>query len=268
MAYRVIGEGQPLVLLHGFGENADVWHRQISFLEKECLLIVPDIPGTGESGMLADMTMEGMATAIKAILEEEKDILTMVSPNGDLVDGKVIMIGHSMGGYITLAFASMYPDHLKAFGLFHSTAFADSEEKKETRRKGIEFIRNHGAEAFLKTAVSNLFSPLTKDEKSEIIEGFSGGLAAFTDESLVAYYEAMIQRPDRTDLLKTTDVPVLFIMGKFDNAAPYQDVLRQTHLPTISHIHTLHRSGHMGMLEETEKSNRILKEFLLEMEKW
>ena len=80
------------------------------------------------------------------------------------------LIGHSMGGYITLAFAEKYPELLNAFGLFHSTAYADDDAKKETRRKGIEFIKNKGVSAFLKNTTPNLFSEKTKKENPQLVE--------------------------------------------------------------------------------------------------
>jgi pimeloyl-ACP methyl ester carboxylesterase len=75
----------------------------------------------------------------------------------------------------------------------------------------------------------------------------------------------MMQRPDRTNVLKTSTVPVLFIMGEDDNAIPIKDVLEQCHLPGKSYIHVLNYSGHMGMLEEADKSNKALAQFLSEI---
>ena len=103
---------------------------------------------------------------------------------------------------------------------FIPRAFADSDEKKETRKKGIDFIRQHGAFEFLKNTIPNLFSPISKDEKPELIDGFIRGLHNFSPQAIVSYYEAMMQRSDTTDLLKTTHLPVLFVIGKYDNAIP------------------------------------------------
>lgn len=120
--YRIIGEGQPIVLLHGFAEDGDIWDQQAVYLKNNYLLIIPDLPGSGRSELSDDVSMEAMAGAVYAILEKEKV-------------AEVIMIGHSMGGYVTLAFAERFPSLLKAFGLFHSTAFADSEEKSFQEEK-------------------------------------------------------------------------------------------------------------------------------------
>ncbi len=249
--YRVFGSGIPVLLIHGFGEDGEVWKQQVEYLKDKAQLIVPDLPGSGQSEMIDDMSMEGMAEVMHAIIhEEELDTVTA--------------IGHSMGGYILLALVEKYWNHIDAFGLFHSTAFADSEEKKATRRKGIDFIREHGAFEFLKTATPNLFSPMTRDEQPKIIDEQVAIGNNFSADALVSYYEAMIKRPDRTNMLQKTTLPVLFIMGKYDMAVPMQDGLKQCYMPKISYIHILQQSGHMGMLEESGLSNRFLDEFLLQ----
>ena len=247
--YRLIGNGRPVALIHGFGEDSEVWENQVSYLKDSFQLIIPDLPGCGQSQLINDMTMEGMAETIHAILHKENiDTCTV--------------IGHSMGGYIVLALAEKYWNHLDALGLFHSSAYADNEEKKVARRKGIDFINGHGAFEFLQTTTPNLFSSRTTNERPELIDQFLHRLSNFSPATLVSCYEAMMQRPDRTELLSKTPIPVLFIMGEYDNAVPLQDGLRQCHLPGKSYIHILHQSAHMGMLEEAETSNRILEKFL------
>jgi len=248
--YRNIGSGDPVIFVHGFGEDGNIWNEQIEFLKDKYHLIVPDLPGSGKSEMIDDMTMEGMAEVLHTIIHEEN------------ID-KCTVIGHSMGGYITLALVESYWNHVNAFGLFHSSAFPDTEEKKQTRKKGIEFARQHGAFEFLKTATPNLFSPNSKSGIPKTIEKLISSLASFSTDALVSYYEAMMKRPDRTHILKNTKNPVLFIAGEHDNAIPLTDVLKQCHLPEKSYFHLLKKSGHMGMMEETEKANRILEEFLV-----
>ena len=251
ICYSVYGNGQSVILIHGFGEEASIWKNQVASLKEKFQLIVPSLPGSGKSEIIEDMSMEGMAEVINAIILHEN-----IAP--------CPVIGHSMGGYITLAFVEKYPEYVTAFGLFHSTAFADNEEKKAIRRKGIQFIRQNGAFEFLKTATSNLFSPKTKNENPELINEQVASLNNFSSIALVLYYEAMMKRPDRTEVLRKAAVPVLFIMGTFDVAVPVEDGLKQCQLPEKSYFHILQHSGHMGMLEELENSNRILEEFLLE----
>jgi pimeloyl-ACP methyl ester carboxylesterase len=249
--YRSAGNGDPVMLVHGFGEDGNVWDKQVEHFKNKYHLIVPDLPGSGESEMIDDMSMDGIAEVLHTII------------HGENID-KCTVIGHSMGGYITLALVERYWNHVNAFGLFHSSAFADTEEKKATRKKGIEFIKQHGAFEFLKTATPNLFSPNSKEQTPNSINDFIESLKGFTSKALISYYEAMMSRPERSSILKKTTNPVLFVAGEHDNAVPLNDILKQCHLPEKSYFHVLKNSGHMGMIEEAQNANRILEEFLLE----
>ncbi|HJW17746.1 MAG TPA: alpha/beta hydrolase [Flavisolibacter sp.] len=262
LSYRCQGEGAVVVLLHGFGEDSSIWKNQFEAFPA-LKLIIPDLPGTGRSDMIDDMSMEGLAESIKALIEHET--ASLFFKEGE--PHSVIMIGHSMGGYITLAFAEKYHHMLRGFGLFHSTAFADSEEKKQIRQKGIGFIQSHGAIEFLKTSIPNLYSPVTKEKNPQLIEEQINVSRNFSPSSLVSYYVSMINRPDRTEVLKQTHLPVLFVLGKYDTAVPLKDGLEQSYLPELSYIHILNESGHMGMIEEGVEADRILKNYIASVTK-
>ena len=249
--YYVAGRGAAVVLLHGFGEEGSIWKPQVPHLQKAFKVIVPHLPGTGGSELQPDMRLEGLAEAVKAVLDAEGVT-------------ECVLIGHSMGGYVTLAFAEKWGAYVKGFGLFHSTAFADSEEKKATRQKGIEFIRQHGAHAFLKTTVPNLYSPATKAARPALIEEHLQAVQHFTDAALINYYEAMMARPDRTHVLKQARVPVLMVLGRHDAAVPPDDGWTQSHMPQKTYIHMLEESGHMGMVEEVDNSKRLLHDYLIQ----
>jgi len=248
ICYHTTGNGKPLMLVHGFGEDSTVWNRQVDFLKDDYKLIMPDLPGSGQSALLENAGIDEYADVLKAILDKEN------------ID-KCVMLGHSMGGYITLAFAEKYPDSLEKFGLIHSTAFADDEEKKATREKGIAFIEKNGAYEFLKTSIPGLFAAaFTKDHPAEIEKLVDKG-KDFTAEALIQYYRAMIARPDRTAVLKSFHGPILFIFGAHDKAIPFPKSLQQSYVAAVSHVHILRKSGHMGMWEETELMNRYIKDF-------
>jgi pimeloyl-ACP methyl ester carboxylesterase len=259
--YRITGKGKPVVLLHGFGEDGTIWNDQVEFLKNEYQLIIPDLPGSGSSQLIEDMSIEGMAECMSDLIRHE------VLKEFELAN--VIILGHSMGGYITLAIAEKYPELLHSFGLVHSTAYADGEEKKATRARSIEFIKANGAYKFLKTSIPGLFRLEgrgktlegrceTREECEKLIERGKD----FTAEALVSYYTAMINRPDRTEVLKNFNGPVLFIIGQHDKAVSYTQNLQECHLPKISHVHVMRESAHMSMLEETDKLNEILANFL------
>lgn len=253
ISYKINGSGLPVMLVHGFGEDDTILRYQIASLKDTFQLIVPQLPGTGNSELQDDTSMESLADALHQVAK-------------DAGIEKFVLIGHSMGGYAALAFAEKYSHHLLALGMFHSSAYADKEEKKEARRKGIEFIKEHGGTAFLKTVTLNLFSDFTKKNKPEILNETLDKIPSFTDESLIAYYTAMMNRKDRTDILSNLKVPVLFILGKYDQSVPFEDGLKQSALPEKSFVTILQETGHMGMLEETQKSNEALNKFLMEIQ--
>ena len=253
--YHTEGKGKGVVLLHGFGEDHRIWKYQFEKLKENFFVIAPDLPGSGKSEMIErSITIGDYAEVVKAIVTAENNKNNQLS--------LFTFIGHSMGGYIAIAFAEKYPELLNAFGFFHSSAYADDEQKKETRRKGIDFIRNNGAAAFLKITIPNLFWDKTKKENAGIVEDLINLSKDFSAESLIQYYQAMIQRPDRTSTLQFFSKPVLFLIGKNDTAVPLPVSLTQCYLPSVSHIHILQSSGHMGMWEEKEKTNEILHGFL------
>ena len=257
IVYYTIGDGPVVVLAHGFGETASVWKNQFhSFPDFK--LIIPDLPGSGASDMIEDMSMEGIAEVLKAIIVHEE--ASLFFKEGE--PGSVVMIGHSMGGYISLAFAEKYPQMLKGLGLFHSTAFADTEEKKETRRKGIDFIEKNGAFDFLKATAPNLFSELTKEKNPTFIEQHLDSVRNFSTVSLVSYYKAMMARPERSNILKEINIPILIVAGKYDNAVPLKESLTLAHIPELSYFHILDNSGHMGMIEERAATNLLLSDYL------
>ena len=255
IGYRISGKGLTVVLLHGFGEDGTIWDNQYNTL-KGYRFIIPDLPGSGLSAPVNETSLEEMAEAVFYLIQQEfgEDRFTG--------NEKIVLIGHSMGGYVSLAFAEKYPKWLYGLGLFHSTSYPDTEDKKQNRIRGIQFIKDHGAYEFLKTAIPNLYSPITKDNHPQIIEEQLGRSHNFSSESLVSYYKAMIERKSRTFLLKEAAYPVLFVLGKYDMAVPLKDGLEQCILPDFSYIHILENSAHMGMREEASEANRIINNFL------
>ncbi len=253
VAYRVCGTGHPLILLHGFGEDGNIWEQQVATLQESNRIYVPDLPGTGLSASAlaaeSEWTIEKFAHVIKEIaLNEHLSTFTL--------------LGHSMGGYITLAFAEAYPDMLQGFGLIHSSAYADNKEKIASRNKGIDFINEHGAVKFLEQMIPGLYGDQFKQLHGEEISRHVESMKEISDESLNSYYKAMMVRPDRTHILSEAQKPVLFIIGAEDKTVNLSDSLAQSHLPEESHVTLLENSAHMGMREETMKTTAAIKAYL------
>jgi pimeloyl-ACP methyl ester carboxylesterase len=256
--YTVRGAGEPVVLVHGFAEDGTLWQNQVPVLENKYRLIIPDLPGSGRSAISNEQlstanvqwSMDYFAECIRHILDKEG------------IEA-VAMIGHSMGGYITLAFAEKYPHRLSLLGLFHSTAFADSEEKKTTRRRGIEFIQQNGAARFLEQVIGNTFCDEFKKQQPATVKEIITRFINFEPLALIKYYEAMMARPDRTAVLKSFPRPVLLISGRYDAAVPLEQGLQQSYMPGLCYFHILEHSAHMGMWEEPRLANTFLSAFLM-----
>ncbi len=256
--YHKAGNGLPVILLHGFGEDSSIWNKCAEVLEKKCLLIYPDLPGSGRSGVYLqeknEVSIDDYAEIIYALLVSEK------------ID-KCIMLGHSMGGYITLAFAKKYPERLMGFGLINSTAFADTESQQERRLKSIRMIERYGPHEFLRQILPPLFADKFRESNRELIAAYVEKGKTFTEAVLVQYYRAMMQRPDNTVVLQKSSVPVLFVCGTEDTAAPLEDLLKQIHMPDISYIHILENTGHKSMFEAPEKLTSFILDFIDGIEK-
>jgi len=249
--YVITGKGHPVVLLHGFGEDSSIWDNQVEFFKNKYRIIVPDLRGSGQSELLPneDLSIESMANDVKLILDAE-EIKTCV------------LFGHSMGGYITLAFAEMFPEKITGFGLIHSTSFADSEEKKIARKKGIEFIEQNGSSAFLRATIANLYGEKFKTASQEIFNHLLEKSLVIKKETLIAYYEAMMMRKDRTDILKKTKIPVLIFIGEEDKAVSPEDALYQSSLPAKCQVRLFQGIAHTGMWESPEVLNKEIHIFL------
>lgn len=249
------GSGFPVVLLHGFAEDSNVWKHQTDFLKNNFTVIVPDLPGSGQSQMLQkngdekEIAITDYADCIYALLQYEN------------IKGCVVL-GHSMGGYITLALAEKFSNLIEGFGFVHSSAFADSEEKKAMRAKGINTIAQYGGYAFIKSTTYNLFSEAYKAAHGNQIDSLIERGKYFLPAALQQYYNAMKLRKDKTLVLQNSAVPVLFIAGKEDKAAPLADVLQQVHLPAVTYIHILENAAHMGMWERKDEVNQHIFQFV------
>lgn len=246
--FRDVGTGPVIVFLHGYLESLKVWNGLKDNLSDEFRIISPDLPGQGQSEISEEVqTMDSMAYAVKLLLDH-------------LEVEKCLMVGHSMGGYVALAFLEKYPEKLAGLSLFHSSPYADTEEKKKDRDREIALIKSGK-----KADVYNVHVP--KTFANENVADFQRKIAKFKevaqntpDANIIAVLEGMKARPDRSELLKNTKIPVQYIIGAKDNFIP-MSILEKLELPDNSEIITLENSGHMGMWEELEKSTKVIRDF-------
>ncbi len=251
VTYQKIGIGKPVVLLHGFGEDASIWDSLVDHLKNIFQCIRIHLPGCGGSAINVEVSasMTLLTEMVAAIFEKEQLV-------------QATLLGHSLGGYIALAFAQKKEHLLNGIGLIHSTVFEDDAAKKTARQKNIEFISQNGATIFLKQAIPNLFAPNYVNEHRNVVDKQIAKTSYISSETLMAYTRAMQNRESSCDFIEKTKLPVLYIIGKQDNAVPFTNSQQQYHLPKISYIHIMNEVGHMGMIEETKKFNQLVKNYL------
>ncbi len=237
----------PIVFLHGFCEDSSVWNDFLSDFSDYYVVCI-DLPGFGKSDT-QNCTLADMASIVNSVLK-------------DINIKNCILIGHSMGGYVALEFAKMYPEKILGLGLFHSQPFADSVEKKDNRRKSIDFIHKNGSIHFVKQLVPQLFAPRFGSKSSLTISKLVLTASLYHKNGIVNALESMINRVDNQDVLKGATFPVLFIVGVEDRAIPKENNYRQLIFPDVSVIHILNGVGHMGMFEAKKECVSSIKSFL------
>lgn len=250
LAYTEAGQGMPVVLIHGFCESRELWKDFVGPLSQHYRVIALDLPGFGANEPLSTpVTIGDLAEAVYHFL------LTLG------VEHPVI-IGHSLGGYVALAYAEKFPQRLKGLGLFHSTAQNDSFEKKQARNKTIEFIERYGLEEFIDQFFTPLFFDGRRKELREEIR-FLTDIGKLTNHrTVIEVIKAMRDRKDRTRVLEKLTCPVLMIVGKNDSAIPFANSALQFGLPNESMVQVLNNTGHMGMLERPRETLLMVRNYL------
>ncbi|SFZ89717.1 Pimeloyl-ACP methyl ester carboxylesterase [Flaviramulus basaltis] len=245
--YTDNGKGNSIVFLHGFLENSNMWLPFIPSLAKNNRVVCIDLLGHGKTGCLGYIhTMELMADAIEAVLKK-------------LEIEKTFIIGHSMGGYVALAFADKNPEMLKGLCLMNSTAEADSFERKKNRDRAILAVKdNH--KRFIKMAISNLFRPKNRAVFSEEIKQLTKEALQTPLQGIVAALEGMKIRGNREALLKSNTYKCLMIISKKDPVLDYNSLIKQTRKAQVKVVEFA--DGHMSHVENENDLLQSIMHFI------
>lgn len=248
--YSDQGKGSPVVLLHGYLESLEIWQPFAEKLAKRYRVICPDTPGHGQSGIAGPVhSMPLMAASIHGLLDQ-------------IGIGDCVMIGHSMGGYVALAYADLYMDTLKGLVLFHSTPFADTEEKKRNRDREIELVRQGKKEVLFNTNIPKAFADSNLIRLKDSVEKAKAIGRGSPEDGIIALLEGMKQRADHSQLLAEGKVPLLWILGRKDNYILYDQARDKIDPGRNGRLAVLEESGHMGFVEEPESALSLLQEFI------
>lgn len=248
--YKEKGTGYPLIFIHGFCETHEVWEVLTDRLSTKFRTISVDLPGFGNSKSL--VPPNSIETAAKSVL----DLI-----GNELRLDACVILGHSMGGYVALAMAEKDPKLFSGLGLIHSTAYADSDERKVSRNKVIEFVNRYGVESFIKSFIPPLFD----DQSNPHIPGTVTLASRTSLSTLVSYTEAMRDRSKRIHVLEAFQNPVLFIAGKSDSVIPLKAVQEQASVAKRHTLRIMEGVAHMGMLEACDEMARVINDFLAEI---
>jgi len=241
---------KTLVLLHGLCENTEIWNHTISELSEKYSILSFDLPGFGKSNINTFVSINEMAK----LIQNEINALQIKNP---------ILIGHSMGGYVALAYAHLFAEEISGLILFHSTAYNDDDDKKIRRKKQIQSIVKYGKVPFLKNLYLGLFAEEFNNETAK--QKIWHLLNHAPENGIINALEAMIKRDDHTKTIQNSIFPILILAGGKDKIIPLDTQKELEKLSKNCKLVTLEKSGHMGMVEEPQKSISILRSFCEEI---
>lgn len=244
------GSGRVIMLIHGYLETSEIWKSFAQKLATSFRVIAVDLPGHGGSDPGGEVqTMESMADALQSFLH-------------DIGIEKVFLVGHSLGGYVALAFAERHSGYLAGYALIHSHPFADTQAAVQNRELQIRLVAEGRKEEFRSDSVMKMYA-------EDNIKGFQNELSeslrissTINERAIIAVLKGMIQRPSRQSLVEEGGLPCLWIMGAKDKFINYREVSARIKMPGNSVTVILENSGHMGFIEEEERTVNILSEFI------
>ncbi|WP_372753350.1 alpha/beta fold hydrolase [Labilibaculum sp.] len=251
LRYRDQGKGNTVVFLHGYLESLETFETFTKDLSRLARVITLDLPGHGLSELTNDScSIEEMAEAVNELANH-------------LQLQKINLIGHSMGGYVALAFADKYVDKLESFCLFHSSPNADTDDKKANRQREIELVLQGKKELICKSNIPKTFSNKNQNKYAHEIKRITEIACKTSDKGIIAALNAMMNRPDRNKVLKALNMPKVSIMGKEDNFIPLKvagEIAKENGLTPF----VLQTSGHMGFIEQRQECLREIFRIIYE----
>jgi pimeloyl-ACP methyl ester carboxylesterase len=237
-----------LVFLHGFAESREIWSDLLHGFPAAYRVLNLNLLGHGTNiHDVRDYSMEAQARYVAEKLQSAG------------ID-KALLVGHSMGGYVALAFAERWSERVAGLALINSSAYADTDEKKANREKNVAFVERHGVEKFMESFIRPLFAPVNRESMTAQREFLEEIGKATPAETIIGGMRAMAARPDRTKVLRTARFPVLLVAGKEDVAVPLEQSVAQAPLAPVAHALFLAEAGHLAYYEQPHQTRRALLE--------
>lgn len=241
---------RTVVLLHGYLESLLVWEEFVPLLYKQVRVITLDLPGHGISEVKGEVhSMEWLADTVCAALDA-------------LGVERCTLVGHSMGGYVALAFAERHPERLDGVVLLSSTPNADTPEKAENRRREIALVKAGKKDQLARVAPAAGFAEENRSRMADAIEDLTEQVFLTEEAGIVALLGGMIERKDRNEMLRQSPMRQLFIFGRHDGYIPVEAAEKLAAEHPQAQVVWLEHAGHMGFLEEPETVAKALLNFM------
>jgi pimeloyl-ACP methyl ester carboxylesterase len=246
--HSVTGKGQCVVLLHGLMEDIQIWDDLTKRLSQNFLVVCIDLPGHGKSPVFDTIhTMDFMAECVKDILTE-------------LQVEKCVMVGHSMGGYVMIAFARRFLETLCGICFLNSHALPDSDMALQNRERAIELIQNNKQE-YIAGFMENLFVNENRNRFQPEIKQLTERANKMTADAIIAAHRGMQKRPAGLSVLTDATCPILFIAGKKDNSITIDKIMAQALLPKHAELLILENVAHIALIEDKQATISTIASF-------
>jgi pimeloyl-ACP methyl ester carboxylesterase len=248
--YDLTGNGETIILVHGYLESSEIWSRFAGRLSKQFRIISIDLPGHGLSDIdIQSNSMESMASLIKKLIDE-------------LGIEKIFLTGHSLGGYVALAFLELFPERLSGYCLFHSQPFADPLETIEKRLREIKIVEAGKKDIMYPENIIKMFGEQNLVKFSDEVDRSREIASKISAEGIISVLKEMIVRPPRVGFMEEGWVPCLWILGSGDRYIPCEEIQKKVCLPLNAKVVVLEHSGHMGFVEEEDRSVEVITRFV------
>ncbi|GAB3792008.1 alpha/beta hydrolase [Spirosoma humi] len=233
-----------ICLIHGHGVDASIWDSIYADLVLDHAVLTPDF-----ARLSTLTTIESYAEELHNVLQAEN------------VE-KAVLVGHSMGGYMALALAAQHPELVQGLVLYHSTATADDDTKRQARQQVMNALRAEGTAPFIQKQMPKMVAPAYPPEK---IEELVNRYRALPAEALIAGMNAIAGRPDRTAVLRDAEFPVLLVLGREDQLIPYDKTAQLAELSRQIRVVAIEQAGHLSMIEQPEAAIGVIRSFVDEL---
>src|SRR5271169_1164581 len=250
IAYRVIGEGPPVILLHPFPANHEFWLPVARVLATRYRVVLPDLRGHGDSGVgEGPATMEKHAADIAAVMDAA-DV------------GRAPMIGVSIGGYALFEFWRRHRGRIAALGLCNTKAAADPPEARAGRLQAANDVIERGTGPFFESMIPRLLGKSTRETRPDLVAGALNMMRKMSPEDVAQVQRGMAERPDSVETLKTINVPTLIVTGDEDILTGLNEAeLMRQHI-SGSQLRVIPKAGHYSPWEQPVDAGKLLMQFL------